>query len=119
MNTYKDDIYIQASFHRTNEFGGALERCPRENVLQMVEMKPLSHVASFTHYPRFSYPSLRLNTKLEANDYPPMESLVRDLSDGVRLIQLMVRLWGVYGEISLLNTSITGDNGSVRYFLKA
>ncbi|KAF7964751.1 hypothetical protein HWV62_3272, partial [Athelia sp. TMB] len=30
-----------------------------------------------------------LNTKLEANDYPPMESLVRDLSDGVRLIQLM------------------------------
>ena len=36
-------------------------------------------------------PSLaRLNTKLEANGYPPMTSLVRDLSDGVRLIQLMV-----------------------------
>ena len=32
----------------------------------------------------------RLNTKLEANGYPPMSSLVRDLSDGVRLIQLMV-----------------------------
>ncbi|KAI1794952.1 actinin-like protein [Ganoderma leucocontextum] len=31
-----------------------------------------------------------LNTKLEANGYPPMSSLVRDLSDGVRLIQLMV-----------------------------
>ncbi|KZP18900.1 hypothetical protein FIBSPDRAFT_791288 [Athelia psychrophila] len=30
-----------------------------------------------------------LNTKLEANDYPPMASLVQDLSDGVRLIQLM------------------------------
>ncbi|PIL22765.1 hypothetical protein GSI_15459 [Ganoderma sinense ZZ0214-1] len=30
-----------------------------------------------------------LNTKLEANGYPPMSSLVRDLSDGVRLIQLM------------------------------
>ncbi|KAF9055560.1 hypothetical protein BJ165DRAFT_1427105, partial [Panaeolus papilionaceus] len=30
-----------------------------------------------------------LNTKLEANGYPPMISLVRDLSDGVRLIQLM------------------------------
>ncbi|KAI0699926.1 actinin-like protein [Cerioporus squamosus] len=30
-----------------------------------------------------------LNTKLEANGYPPMTSLVRDLSDGVRLIQLM------------------------------
>ncbi|KAI3616115.1 actin cross-linking [Moniliophthora roreri] len=33
----------------------------------------------------------RLNTKLEANGYPPMTSLVKDLSDGVRLIQLMVR----------------------------
>ncbi|KAJ7132945.1 actin cross-linking [Mycena filopes] len=31
-----------------------------------------------------------LNTKLELNGYPPMSSLVRDLSDGVRLIQLMV-----------------------------
>ncbi|KIJ62611.1 hypothetical protein HYDPIDRAFT_114269 [Hydnomerulius pinastri MD-312] len=30
-----------------------------------------------------------LNTKLEANGYPPMHSLVEDLSDGVRLIQLM------------------------------
>ncbi|KAF9517196.1 hypothetical protein BS47DRAFT_1371436 [Hydnum rufescens UP504] len=30
-----------------------------------------------------------LNTKLEARDYPPMTSLVTDLSDGVRLIQLM------------------------------
>ncbi|KAI6030911.1 calponin homology domain-containing protein [Pisolithus orientalis] len=30
-----------------------------------------------------------LNTKLEANGYPPMRSLVQDLSDGVRLIQLM------------------------------
>ncbi|KAL4080698.1 calponin homology domain-containing protein [Scleroderma citrinum] len=31
-----------------------------------------------------------LNTKLEAKGYPPMRSLVEDLSDGVRLIQLMV-----------------------------
>ncbi|QRV77667.1 Calponin homology (CH) domain [Ceratobasidium sp. AG-Ba] len=31
-----------------------------------------------------------LNTKLEAHNYPPMSSLVRDLSDGVKLIQLMV-----------------------------
>ena len=31
----------------------------------------------------------RLNTKLESNGYPPMTSLVKDLSDGVRLIQLM------------------------------
>ncbi|EIW59419.1 actinin-like protein [Trametes versicolor FP-101664 SS1] len=30
-----------------------------------------------------------LNTKLEANGHPPMSSLVKDLSDGVRLIQLM------------------------------
>ena len=34
--------------------------------------------------------NFRLNTKLEANGYPPMSSLVKDLSDGVRLIQLMV-----------------------------
>lgn len=33
----------------------------------------------------------RLNTKLEANNYSPMTSLVKDLSDGVKLIQLMVR----------------------------
>jgi hypothetical protein len=32
----------------------------------------------------------RLNTKLESQNYPPMTSLVKDLSDGVRLIQLMV-----------------------------
>jgi hypothetical protein len=32
----------------------------------------------------------RLNTKLENNGYPAMSSLVKDLSDGVRLIQLMV-----------------------------
>ncbi|EIW80884.1 actinin-like protein [Coniophora puteana RWD-64-598 SS2] len=30
-----------------------------------------------------------LNTKLEAAGYPPMSNLVKDLSDGVRLIQLM------------------------------
>ena len=33
----------------------------------------------------------RLNTKLESAGYPAMTSLVKDLSDGVRLIQLMVR----------------------------
>ena len=32
----------------------------------------------------------RLNTKLESAGHPPMTSLVKDLSDGVRLIQLMV-----------------------------
>lgn len=39
----------------------------------------------------FTKVKYRLNTKLEANGYPPMSSLVKDLSDGVRLIQLMVR----------------------------
>jgi len=33
----------------------------------------------------------RLNTKLESNGYAPMSSLIKDLSDGVKLIQLMVR----------------------------
>lgn len=36
---------------------------------------------------------LRLNTKLESAGYPPMKSLRRDLSDGVRLIKLMVSSW--------------------------
>jgi hypothetical protein len=31
----------------------------------------------------------RLNTKLEVRDFPPMTSLSTDLSDGVRLIELM------------------------------
>ncbi|KAJ2921713.1 hypothetical protein H1R20_g15384, partial [Candolleomyces eurysporus] len=40
-----------------------------------------------------------LNTKLEANGYPPMTSLVKDLSDGVRLIQLM-EIMGSYPLVS-------------------
>ncbi|KIM25787.1 hypothetical protein M408DRAFT_330981 [Serendipita vermifera MAFF 305830] len=38
-----------------------------------------------------------LNAKLEANGYPAMSSLVTDLSDGVRLIQLME----IMGDVSL------------------
>ncbi|KAF8319071.1 hypothetical protein DL93DRAFT_2053972 [Clavulina sp. PMI_390] len=38
-----------------------------------------------------------LNTKLEAHNYPPMKSLATDLSDGVRLIQLME----IMGDVSL------------------
>jgi len=38
-----------------------------------------------------------LNTKLEMHNYPPMTSLVKDLSDGVRLIQLME----IMGDVSL------------------
>ncbi|KAF9077523.1 actinin-like protein [Rhodocollybia butyracea] len=38
-----------------------------------------------------------LNTKLESNGYPAMTSLVKDLSDGVRLIQLME----IMGDVSL------------------
>ena len=37
-----------------------------------------------------SRPPLKAEPKLEANDIPPMSNLVKDLSDGVRLIQLMV-----------------------------
>ncbi|KAF8321970.1 calponin homology domain-containing protein [Cantharellus anzutake] len=38
-----------------------------------------------------------LNTKLETHGYPPMISLMTDLSDGVRLIQLMI----IQGDVSL------------------
>lgn len=51
----------------------------------MVHRTLMLDVCGFYEYPR-------LNTKLEANGHPPMSSLVKDLSDGVRLIQLMVRL---------------------------
>lgn len=36
----------------------------------------------------------RLNAKLEAHGLQPMNSLVTDLSDGVKLIQLMVSAIG-------------------------
>ncbi|TEB22992.1 actin cross-linking [Coprinellus micaceus] len=53
-----------------------------------------------------------LNTKLEANAYPPMSSLVQDLSDGVRLIQLM----RCRGRGSLLRWHLlTGDTSLGRY----
>lgn len=59
----------------------------REDILQMV--RPIARVA---HRQLTSlFPISRLNSKLEANGHPPMRSLVQDLSDGVRLIQLMVR----------------------------
>ena len=44
---------------------------------------------------RFTF---RLNTKLALRDIPPMKSLVRDLADGVLLVQLM-EIMG--GDISL------------------
>ncbi|CAK5284052.1 unnamed protein product [Mycena citricolor] len=58
-------------------------------------------LGSFNHYPHITdwqalHPG-RLNTKLESFGYPPMSSLVRDLSDGVRLIQLME----IMGDVSL------------------
>jgi hypothetical protein len=63
-----------------------LPGCTRAYLLQMVHT--MLHIYSITgHLPV----SGRLNTKLELNGYPPMSSLVKDLSDGVRLIQLMVR----------------------------
>jgi hypothetical protein len=60
----------------------------------------------------------RLNTKLEANGYPPMTSLVKDLSDGVRLIQLMVRRSTWLPAFLLLTPTtnvylILGDHGYV------
>ncbi|KZT56334.1 hypothetical protein CALCODRAFT_524325 [Calocera cornea HHB12733] len=44
-----------------------------------------------------------LNTKLESHGYPPMTSLVKDLSDGVKLIQLMEasNYLGCSGDVSL------------------
>lgn len=54
----------------------------------------------------------RLNTKLDAHNYPPMTSLVKDLSDGVRLIQLMVCLSTAFSYTVYLNVVI-GNNGYV------
>ena len=52
-------------------------------------------------------PAVRLNTKLESQNYPPMTSLVQDLSDGVRLIQLMV----------FIMNCTTLDNHKIEVFL--
>jgi hypothetical protein len=53
----------------------------------------------------------RLNTKLEANGYPPMTSLVKDLSDGVRLIQLMVSATSTPLSDSSGHWNSAGNNG--------
>ncbi|ELU38277.1 calponin-like domain-containing protein [Rhizoctonia solani AG-1 IA] len=47
----------------------------------------------------FKSDAFRLNTKLESHSYPPMTSLVRDLSDGVKLIQIMAQR--TIGDVSL------------------
>ena len=59
-----------------------------------------------------THPSLpvRLNTKLESQGYQPMTSLVKDLSDGVRLIQLMVRFPTPLGRIL---TYTAGNHGYI------
>jgi hypothetical protein len=58
--------------------------------------------------------SCRLNAKLEAHGYPPMNSLVTDLSDGVRLIQLMVSSFFIQSiEDKVLTIMTTGNHGSV------
>ncbi|KAI0736326.1 actinin-like protein [Fomitopsis betulina] len=47
-----------------------------------------------------------LNTKLESNGHPPMTSLVKDLSDGVRLIHALIRT---------ASQEIMGDTSLGRY----
>ena len=55
----------------------------------------------------------RLNAKLEAHGYPPMNSLA-DLSDGVRLIQLMVCRSLFQGiKDNVLTFTTAGNHGSV------
>ena len=55
----------------------------------------------------------RLNTKLESAGYPPMTSLVKDLSDGVRLIQLMVsRRTPLFPRLTYMST---GNHGYDSY----
>jgi hypothetical protein len=55
----------------------------------------------------------RLNTKLESAGHPPMTSLVQDLSDGVRLIQLMVSILLIYRSWDT-DPHCPGNHGSVR-----
>lgn len=45
-----------------------------------------------------------------------MTSLIKDLSDGVRLIQLMVRGGSVSFIVHGINASVAGDNGRVMEF---
>lgn len=68
-------------------FGSKISWRPRTNFLQMVAIADFPSILRSNS----SLASVRLNTKLESQGYQPMTSLVKDLSDGVRLIQLMVR----------------------------
>ena len=53
---------------------------------------------------------VRLNAKLEAHGLAPMNSLVTDLSDGVKLIQLMV---GSLNSVPSDADGLIGNHGSV------
>ena len=73
-------IYSYNGFARNTYAGRS-----REDLLQMVRDPRFFSIATDN--------CIRLNTKLESKGYDPMTSLVKDLSDGVKLIQLMVCLW--------------------------
>ncbi|KAF8685723.1 Ca2+ insensitive EF hand [Rhizoctonia solani] len=55
-----------------------------------------------------------LNTKLESHSYPPMTSLVRDLSDGVKLIQIMALRYEFNGERTIGDVSLGRYNKTPR-----
>jgi hypothetical protein len=67
---------------------------------------------NISEYQRDTDDVVRLNAKLEAHGLAPMNSLVTDLSDGVKLIQLMV------GSLDVLSVQsdadgLIGNHGSV------
>ena len=80
LNSIQDDGLSRGSF----------SGCPRTYFLQMVHTLSKGYGGVLNIACIILTISLRLNTRLESAGYPPMTSLVRDLSDGVRLIQLMV-----------------------------
>lgn len=88
--------------------GGACARCPRADILQVV-----CHPASVLGLCLSLL--VRLNTKLESHGYPAMTSLIRDLSDGVRLIQLMVCSHRDLGYAGYSLLARAGNHGSVSF----
>ena len=91
---------------------GGVSRCARENILQMVEAPPAQFALCLaTHDVCCLTLIWRLNTKLESNGYPPMSSLVQDLSDGVKLIQLMVSRYLAAHCSLVAHNSTVGNHG--------
>lgn len=81
--------YTLCLFHAMSHLRCRL-RADNDHILDAAFCHALPHRTYCTIHPR-QRTNARLNTRLESANIPPMRNLASDLSDGVRLCQLMVR----------------------------